>query len=136
VGVQVLRDRLAATHAAFNACRYHELAVTLPDVIATAHISLQESAGQQHEQIAALLADAFSLASELCIKFRDDALAWVTAERARAATEVSGDVASIAEAARTPAIRHPTSCWPPTAPCSAPPRTPRRSTATGLARWS
>jgi transcriptional regulator with XRE-family HTH domain len=60
VGVQVLRDRLAAKRAAFDACRYHELAVTLPDVIATAQISLHESAGQQHEQIAALLADAYS----------------------------------------------------------------------------
>jgi hypothetical protein len=64
----------------------------------------RESAGQQHEQIAALLADAYSLASELCIKLRDDALAWVTAERARSAAEASGDVASIAEAARMASI--------------------------------
>jgi hypothetical protein len=41
---------------------------------------------------------------ELCIKLRDDALAWVTAERARSAAEASGDVASIAEAARMASI--------------------------------
>ncbi|MGH3771534.1 MAG: helix-turn-helix domain-containing protein [Pseudonocardiaceae bacterium] len=104
VGAQVLRARLGTAHTTFHACRYHELAVTLPDVIATAQTSLDEATGQQHDQTAALLADAYSLASELCIKLRDDALAWVTAERARSAAQTSGDVASIAEAARMAAI--------------------------------
>ena len=80
VGVQVLRDRLAATRATFHACRYHELAVTLPDVIATAQVSLHGATGQQHDHIAALLADAFSLASNLCNRLHDNVLAWVTAE--------------------------------------------------------
>jgi hypothetical protein len=78
--------------------------VTLPEAIATAQTSLHETTGQQHDQIAALLADAYSLASELCIKLRDDALAWITAERARSAAQASGDVASIAEAARMASI--------------------------------
>lgn len=104
VGVQVLRDRLAAMRATFHACRYHDLAVTLPDVIATAHASLYETTGQQHDHIAALLADAYSLASDLCTRLHDDALAWVTAERAQSAARASGDVASIAEAARMTSI--------------------------------
>ncbi|MGH3851960.1 MAG: helix-turn-helix domain-containing protein [Pseudonocardiaceae bacterium] len=103
-GVRVLRDRLVTAHATFHSCRYQELAVILPDVIATAQVSLDEAAGERHDHIAVLLADAYSLASELCIKLRDDALAWVTAERARSAAQASGDVASIAEAARMAAI--------------------------------
>jgi transcriptional regulator with XRE-family HTH domain len=104
VGVQVLRRRLAAAHATFGACRYSDLAGDLPGVIATAHASLGEVAGEQHEQTAALLADAYSLASDLCSRLHDDALAWVTAERARAAAQISGDPTSIAEAARMASI--------------------------------
>lgn len=104
VGVQVLRHRLASARATFDGCRYHELAVTLPDVIVTAQISLNEATGYQYEQIAALLSRAYSLASNLCGRLHDNALAWVTAERARSAAQDSGDVASIAEAARMTAI--------------------------------
>jgi transcriptional regulator with XRE-family HTH domain len=104
VGVQVLRGRLAAAHATFCACRYGELAGIMPGVIATAQASLDEATGQQHDQISALLADAYSLASDLCTRLHDDALAWVTAERARSAAQASGDPASIAEAARMTSI--------------------------------
>ncbi len=103
-GLQVLRSRLAAARATFQACRYSELAGMLPDVIATAQTSLDEATGQQHDQVAALLSDAYSLASNLCSKLHDDALAWVTAERARSAAHASGDPASIAEAARMTSI--------------------------------
>ena len=104
VGVQVLRERLRSAHATFAACQYHELAVTLPEVITTAQASLGEATGGRHEQTSALLADAYSLASDLCSRLHDDALAWVTAERARAAAQASGDPASIAEAARMTSI--------------------------------
>lgn len=104
VGVQRLGSQLAAAHATFHACRYHELAGMLPDVIATAQTSLDEATGQQRDQTAALLADSYSLASNLCIRLHDDALAWVTAERARSAAQASGDPASIAEAARMTSI--------------------------------
>jgi transcriptional regulator with XRE-family HTH domain len=103
-GVQILRSRLAAAHATFHACRYSELAGIMPGVIATAQASLGEATGQQHDQTAALLADAYSLASDLCIRLHDDALAWVTAERARSAAQASGNAASIAEAARMTSI--------------------------------
>jgi hypothetical protein len=103
-GIQALRSHLGAAHTTFRACRYQELAATMPGVIAAAQASLTEATGQQHEQAAALLADAYSLASSLCIRLRDDALAWVTAERARTAAQISGDPAAIAEAARRASI--------------------------------
>jgi transcriptional regulator with XRE-family HTH domain len=104
VGVQVLARRLAAARATFQACRYQELAGILPSVIATARTSLDEASGERHDQTAALLADGYCLASDLCSRLHDDALAWVTAERARSAAQVSGDPASIAEAARMTSI--------------------------------
>jgi hypothetical protein len=104
VSVEILRSRLAVAHATFRACRYNELAGVLPVVIAAAQTSLDEAGGEQHEPIAALLADAYSPASDLCSRLHDDALAWVTAERARSAAQLSGDPASIAEAARMTSI--------------------------------
>jgi transcriptional regulator with XRE-family HTH domain len=104
VGVPVLYGRLAAARATFYACRYHELARILPGVIATTQASLDEASGERHDQIAALFADAYCLASDLCSRLHDDALAWVTAERARSAAQASGDAASIAEAARMTSI--------------------------------
>lgn len=104
VGVQVLRRQLAVAQATFHGCRYHELSAILPDVIDTAQCSLKEATGSQHEQTAALLADAYSLASDLCTRLHDDALAWVTAERARSAAHSSGNPACIAEAARMTSI--------------------------------
>jgi transcriptional regulator with XRE-family HTH domain len=104
VGVNILASRLAAARATFQACRYHELAGILPSVIATARTSLDEASGERRDQTAALLADAYCLASDLCSRLHDDALAWVTAERARSAAQVSGNPASIAEAARMTSI--------------------------------
>jgi ATP/maltotriose-dependent transcriptional regulator MalT len=54
--------------------------------------------------VSALLADAYSLASNLCTRLNDDALAWVTADRARSAARASGGGTSLAEAARVASI--------------------------------
>ena len=104
VSVQAVRSSLAAARSLFQGCRYSDLARTLPDVITAAHTSCDAATGEQRETLAALLADSYSLASELCNKLHDYALAWVTADRARSAAQASGDPASIAEAARMAAI--------------------------------
>jgi len=104
VSVAVLRERLAAARATYQACRYHDLAATLPDVIAAAQASIADATGERHEHTAAVLADAYSLASDLCSRLHDDTLGWVTAERARSAAQLSGNTASIAEAARMTSI--------------------------------
>lgn len=104
VSLSVLHRQVAAARATFHGCRYHDLAATLPDIIATTQAALDHATGQRHEQIAALLADTYSLASNLCSRLHDDALAWVTAERARTCAALSGHPASIAEAARMTCI--------------------------------
>jgi transcriptional regulator with XRE-family HTH domain len=102
--VSFLRTQLAAAHATFDHCRYHDLVVSLPEVITAAQTSLTGVRGQRHEQTAAVLADSYSLAADLCTRLHDDALSWVCAERARSAAQLSGDPASIAEAARMASI--------------------------------
>jgi hypothetical protein len=102
--VSTLRAQVAAARTTFQACRYTDLAATLPRVITTAQATLEDTTDQHHNHIAALLADAYSLASNLCSRLNDNTLAWVTAERARACAATSGRPASIAEAARMTSI--------------------------------
>lgn len=104
LGVPALRQRLAAARTAYQTCRYHDLATTLPDVIAAAQHNLAAATGQRYEQTAALVADAYSLASNLCSRLREDTLGWVMAEHARTTAQLSGQPASIAEAARVSSI--------------------------------
>ncbi|MGH3942244.1 MAG: helix-turn-helix domain-containing protein [Pseudonocardiaceae bacterium] len=102
--VRELRATLAVARSLFQRCRYADLADTLPELIRTTQLSRDETDGHQHEELSALLADAYSLASELCIRLHDYPLAWVTADRARSAAHASGNAASVAEAARMASI--------------------------------
>ncbi|MGH3978672.1 MAG: helix-turn-helix domain-containing protein [Pseudonocardiaceae bacterium] len=104
VSAQALRSSLAAARSLFQHCHYSDLATALPDLITAAQASRDVATGHQHEALSALLADAYSLASNLCTRLYDDALAWVTADRARSAAQASGNVASLAEAARVASI--------------------------------
>jgi len=75
VSAQAVQSSLAAARSLFQGCRYSDLARMLPEVIAAAHTSCDAAIGEQHEILAALLADAYSLASELRNRLHDDALA-------------------------------------------------------------
>jgi transcriptional regulator with XRE-family HTH domain len=104
VPVPVLRSALAAARSLFEGCRYSDLASALPELITAVQVSRDAATDHHHEVLSALLADAYSLASNLCTRLNDDALAWVTADRARSTAQASGNAASIAEAARVAAI--------------------------------
>ncbi|MGH3925438.1 MAG: hypothetical protein ACRDTT_21710, partial [Pseudonocardiaceae bacterium] len=104
LSVQELRGALAAARSLFQRCRYADLADTLPDLILTTQLSREEAVDHQYEELSALLADAYSLASELCTRLHDYPLAWVTADRARFAAQASGHAVSVAEAARMASI--------------------------------
>ncbi len=104
LSVQELRGALAAARSLFQRCRYADLAGTLPDLILTTQLSREEAVDHQYEELSALLADAYSLASELCTRLHDYPLAWVTADRARFAAQASGHAVSVAEAARMASI--------------------------------
>lgn len=104
VSVQALRSTLAVMHSLFQNCRYAELAAALPDLITAVQVSRDAATDRQYEVLSALLADAYNLASELCTRLHDNALAWVMADRARSAAHASGNATGIAEAARMASI--------------------------------
>src|SRR3977135_3156392 len=52
------------------------------------------------QQLLRLTSDAYCLASQLCVKLGEDAMAWVTADRALAAARRSGDPPPLAAASR------------------------------------
>jgi tetratricopeptide (TPR) repeat protein len=99
-----LTRALTAAQAAFTKCRYNDLAVRLPQLIAVATASQNAATGTQRDNAAAVLAAAYQLASELCIKLNDDALGWVLADRAMTVARASGRAGSIANSTRTVAI--------------------------------
>lgn len=104
VGHRALRSSLTSARSLYESCRYAELSSALPEIIAAAQSSRDAADGTLQESLFAVLADAYSLASSLCTRLNDDALAWVTADRARSAAQSSGNPASQAEAARTASI--------------------------------
>lgn len=99
-----LTRALTAAHTAFTTCRYNDLAVRLPQLIAITTASHHAAAGTQRENIAALLAATYQLASALCIKLNDDALGWVLADRAMTVAQASGRAGTIAGSTRSMAI--------------------------------
>src|SRR5262249_6045654 len=72
--------------------------------IAVTTASQNTATGTRRENIAAILAAAYQLASELCIKLNDDALGWVLADRAMTSALASGHASSIAGSTRSVAI--------------------------------
>jgi transcriptional regulator with XRE-family HTH domain len=99
-----LTRALTAAQTAFTKCRYNDLAVRLPQLIAVTTASQNTATGTQRENIAATLAAAYQLASELCIKLNDDALGWVLADRAMTVARASGRADTIASSTRSVAI--------------------------------
>ncbi|GAA0919004.1 helix-turn-helix domain-containing protein [Virgisporangium aurantiacum] len=99
-----LTRALTAAQTAFTKCRYNDLAVRLPQLIAVTTASQNTATGTQRDNAATVLAGAYQLASELCIKLNDDALGWVLADRAMTVAQVSGRADSIASSTRTVAI--------------------------------
>jgi transcriptional regulator with XRE-family HTH domain len=99
-----LATAMADAMIAFSDCRYEHLAGALPGLLATAHSSCDAATGGRQDRLAVLLADGYSLASELCIKLNDDAIGWVLADRALATARDSGSASSIAAATRQFAI--------------------------------
>lgn len=99
-----LVEALSVARTAFGECRYNDLAGQLPDLLATSAAAGDSATGARHERLAALLASAYHLASELCVKLNQDALAWVLADRALMAAKDSGYAETIAHATRSVAV--------------------------------
>ncbi|WP_440071240.1 helix-turn-helix domain-containing protein [Streptosporangium sp. OZ121] len=99
-----LRAVLDVARTTFDACRYDDLSIMLPRVAATAQATLAQVEGRERDQVNACLADAYVLTSELAVKFNQDGMAWVAADRALATATVSGEPFAVAGASRAVAI--------------------------------
>jgi transcriptional regulator with XRE-family HTH domain len=103
--VPSLERSVAAARASFDTCRYHLLSQRLPVLISR----LDASGGPastlaDREHLLRLTADAYCLASQLCVKLGEDAMAWVTADRALSAARHSGNPVALAAASRRVSI--------------------------------
>lgn len=104
VPVAQLTRAVAGAWSLFDGCRYRELAVELPGLVAVAAATADGGSGYGREVAHGLLADGYRIAAELSVKIGDDGLSLLAADRARAAARTSGDPAVVAGSARSVAI--------------------------------
>lgn len=99
-----LADRLREARRAFTASHYDDLAGRLRALITAAAATYRQCEGRERDTATIVLAASYRIASELCVKRNDDALAWVLADRALTTARVSGQPMPIAQASRCVAI--------------------------------
>lgn len=105
VALPDLQRNVIAARAVFQRGRYTEVAARLPELVSTAMITHAEA--RTSEDIGAasgLLAEIYTVASELMVKLGHDHLAWTTADRALQAAYGSGDILTQATARRAVGI--------------------------------
>lgn len=102
--LSALAQLLREARRIFTASRYDELTRLLTGLIGGAAASRRDGRADDREPAAVVLAAGYRLASELCVKRNDDALAWVLADRALSAAQASGRGAPVAHASRSVAI--------------------------------
>ncbi|WP_329389176.1 helix-turn-helix domain-containing protein [Streptomyces sp. NBC_01716] len=94
-----LSVELGRAVADFHACRYDSLSSRLPLVIRSGHAHSVSGNGQH-----LVLAKAYVLATRLLVKFDEQQLGWMAADRARQLAEADGNTLAIAESARQIAV--------------------------------
>ncbi|GAA1658206.1 helix-turn-helix domain-containing protein [Actinoplanes couchii] len=99
-----LGERLSAARRTFSASNYDELTARLVTLIAGAAAARRHHADRDEQAATVVLAAAYRLASELCVKRNDDALGWVLADRALTAARSTGLAGPIAHASRSAAV--------------------------------
>ena len=96
-----LAQGLARAPADFERCRYRRLAVRLPRLISAGHL-LATDAGTA--RASTLLAGIYTLTTRMLIKFDDQQLGWMAADRAKILAAGGGDPLLEAETARNLAV--------------------------------
>jgi transcriptional regulator with XRE-family HTH domain len=102
VTIAELRAGVSEARSVFQLGRYTEAAAQLPDLVSTGLATRAENDDTSASN--ALLADTYTLASELMVKLDRKQLAWTTADRAMQAAHDSDDLLAQASAHRAWAI--------------------------------
>jgi hypothetical protein len=100
----VLAQRLRSAWQSFSCAQYEQLTGQLPALIAASAATRTHADHALRDAATIVLASCYRLASELCVKRNDDALAWVLADRALTAARKVGQPAAVAHAGRSYAI--------------------------------
>ncbi|HEY2261275.1 MAG TPA: XRE family transcriptional regulator [Streptosporangiaceae bacterium] len=85
---------------AYQACRYAELAMLLPGLLARLDVACAELLGDARSQACALSADVHHVAAGLLLKLDDQGLASLAADRSMRAAQASEDPVTIGASAR------------------------------------
>ncbi|EWC59283.1 putative transcriptional regulator [Actinokineospora spheciospongiae] len=102
--VDGLRRLVTRAQADYQACRYAELARTLPQVIQYAQATAAAVDADQRCQVDALVASAYKHATWLALRLGEDGLATGLSDHSISASRASGDLLVEAEAAQMGAV--------------------------------
>jgi hypothetical protein len=95
-----LRSWVDSAKRDYQACRYRELAVTLPGLLTQAQSASGQFSGDAKQRCDALLAEVYHVAASLLLKTGDHALAGAMADRSMQAAQTSGDILALGSSAR------------------------------------
>ncbi|WP_239175862.1 hypothetical protein [Actinoplanes cyaneus] len=95
---------LTRASQAYHAARYATLTHALPSLLSGLHAAHTQASDHVRETFAVMLVRAYVLASSVCTKLGDDAIAWVLADRALSTARQVDDSAALASATHTVAI--------------------------------
>lgn len=104
VTVDGLRRLVDRAQADYLACRYSELAASLPRVLRYAQATRAAVNSEQHGEVDALLATAYRHATWLALRLGEDGLATGLSDQAITTARASGDLLVEAEAAQMGAV--------------------------------
>ena len=98
--IETLTAEVGEARQAYQACRYAELAMLLPGLLARLDEACTELLGDARSQARALSADAHHVAAGLLLKLDDQGLASLAADRSMRAAQASEDPVTIGASAR------------------------------------
>jgi transcriptional regulator with XRE-family HTH domain len=98
--LDAFRSAVAAAKRAYQACRYADLANSLPELLGNLSAAIEDWTGDERLAAYSLSAEAHHVAASLLLKYEDHGLAWIVADRSMDAAERSGDPLIVASSAR------------------------------------
>ncbi len=84
----------------YQACRYSEVANTLPELLGRLQAACAVLDGEQRSQACTLSAEAHHTAASILFKLGDEGLGWLAADRSMQAARASEDPVTVASSAR------------------------------------
>jgi|SRR5271165_448809 len=98
--IRALASEVDDARRQYQACRYSELAGLLPGLLSRLDLACAMLAGDARAKACAMSADAYHVAAGLLLKFDDQGLACLAADRSMRAAQASADPVTVGASAR------------------------------------